>query len=352
MLRWFGFIIVVSALGACAAGPRPEATLSPVSTARPTDRPHPTAPAPTATRHLTQPATATREVSVTLAVGFSPRVDHTSVDLFSRIPESYLAAAADLSMTFIDRSVGANIDQGLDCLMAPSDEQSRNACRRIAHTDPAFNVDPSEVDWSRPGGYDRSSWTFLPWGEGMGCGQWRSEIDCFLRMAEPLIDQVDVLSFQFSYLEVGPGSDIASPAGFFTGDPSRPDVTDLEAFESAHPEKVFLYWTTSLARGIGTVEAEAFNDQMRAYAAQHGKPLFDVADILSHDPQGNLCFDNRDGVAYRDENHPDDGANLPAICPHYTTETEGGHLGSVSAGKIRLAKAFWVLMAQIAGWKP
>jgi hypothetical protein len=29
---------------------------------------------------------------------------------------------------------------------------------------------------------------------------------------------------------------------------------------------------------------------------------------------------------------------------------EGGHLGSVSAGKIRVAKAFWVLMAQLAGW--
>lgn len=28
-----------------------------------------------------------------------------------------------------------------------------------------------------------------------------------------------------------------------------------------------------------------------------------------------------------------------------------GHLGSISAGGIRVAKAFWVLMAQIAGWQ-
>jgi hypothetical protein len=28
----------------------------------------------------------------------------------------------------------------------------------------------------------------------------------------------------------------------------------------------------------------------------------------------------------------------------------GGHLGSVSAGKIFIAKAYWVLMARIAGW--
>ena len=88
----------------------------------------------------------------------------------------------------------------------------------------------------------------------------------------------------------------------------------------------------------------------------HNKPLFDVADIESHDPNGNPCYDNRDGVAYNNgntsENYPDDGLNIPAICPQYTTEVDGGHLGSVSDGKIRIAKAFWVLMAEIAGWNP
>ena len=50
------------------------------------------------------------------------------------------------------------------------------------------------------------------------------------------------------------------------------------------------------------------------------------------------------------ENYPDDRLNLPAICQHYTRETDGGHLGNPDVGKIRLAKAFWVLMARIAGW--
>jgi hypothetical protein len=89
---------------------------------------------------------------------------------------------------------------------------------------------------------------------------------------------------------------------------------------------------------------------MRDYARVHDLVLFDVADILSHDPAGNPCYDNRDGVAYLDEDHPDDNLDIPAICPQYTTETEGGHLGSISAGGIRVAKAFWVLMARIAGW--
>ena len=85
--------------------------------------------------------------------------------------------------------------------------------------------------------------------------------------------------------------------------------------------------------------------------------LFDVADIEAHTDQGAPCFDNRDGVEYCNragncENYPDDGLETPAICQDYTTEIDGGHLGSVSAGKIAVAKAFWVLMARIAGWDP
>jgi hypothetical protein len=84
--------------------------------------------------------------------------------------------------------------------------------------------------------------------------------------------------------------------------------------------------------------------------------LFDVADILTHDPDGNPCYDNRDGVPYsapgQSENFPDDGLDIPALCQHYTSEADGGHLGSPSAGMIRVTKAFWVLMAQIAGWEP
>ena len=52
------------------------------------------------------------------------------------------------------------------------------------------------------------------------------------------------------------------------------------------------------------------------------------------------------------ENHPDDGKNTLAICQDFTTEIDGGHLGSVSGGGIRIAKAFWVLMAMQAGWTP
>ncbi|HSP80365.1 MAG TPA: hypothetical protein VLQ93_17670, partial [Myxococcaceae bacterium] len=167
-----------------------------------------------------------------------------------------------------------------------------------------------------------------------------------------------------SYLNIDQGSTIDDDGeGLFTDQPhhgyyangiERWDISDLEELEAQHPDKRFIYWTTSLARSIGTLDGTRFNDQMRQYAVARGGVLFDVADILSHDEQGQPCYDNRDGVEYCGsnscENHPDDGLSYPAICQDYTTELEGGHLGSVSAGKIRIAKAFWVLMARMAGW--
>jgi hypothetical protein len=257
-------------------------------------------------------------------------------------------------MFFMDRSVGGNIDEGLNCLSNPSDEDAPNHCVRYSHVVPQFSVDPSILNWSRSGGYNRGRWDFQFWPES-GCGEWYDKVGCFLSIVDPLLGSYDVVSFQFSYLEVDNGSSIVDASnGFFADRPDRLDIGDLEAFEAEHPDKTVLYWTTSLARGIGSEESEDFNQQVRDYTARHGKVLFDVADILSHDPSGQPCYDNRDGVPYdngnQSENHPDDGRNRLAICQHYTTEVEGGHLGAVSAGKIRVAQAFWVLMARVAGW--
>lgn len=274
-------------------------------------------------------------------------VDHTSVALFESIPPAYLQAARNTPMLFVDQSVGLNISEGLTCLGYASDEVAPNSCKRYNHPVPAFSVSPSEVNWTGP--YTRTNWVYQTW---PACGSyWYNLAGCFINSVPVLT--YSVVSFQFSYLQVQAGSDIASPTtGFFVNQANRTDVYDLAAHEANNPGVTFIYWTTSLARSIGTAEAQAFNDQMRAYAVTNGKVLFDVADILSHDVTGLPCYDNRDGIPYQNENYPNDGQDYPAICQQYTSEVNGGHLGSVSAGKIRVAKAFWVLMARIAGWEP
>ena len=244
---------------------------------------------------LTVPAAASE--SATLLPPGPIVVDHNSVALFDEIPESYLLAAQNTSMLFMDRSVGGNISDGLTCLSYASDEVAPSHCKRYIHVDPRYSVSPSEVDWSRPGGYSRANWDYIYWPSG--CDQWYDKVGCFFDAVNASGNQYDVVSYQFSYLEVADGSNIADqPGGFFWNNPTRLDVYDLAAYEAAHPEKTFIYWTTSLSRGIGSTESDQFNQQTRDYAIANGKVLFDVSDILSHDPSGAACYDNRDGVYF------------------------------------------------------
>ncbi len=281
-------------------------------------------------------------------------IDHTSVELFDRIPDSYIQEASQLKMLFMDRSVGSNINDGLNCLRYPSsDRNTPNHCKRYNHPDPRFSVDPSEVTWTR--GYDRSNFDF-----DFFYDTWEKMTENFIRAMDSgqYPGEYDVYSFQFSYLNVTDNDTIADASnGFFANRPGDyNDVYDLERRIAEHPDKVFVFWTTSLSRGIGNAVSRDFNNQMRQYAIANNKVLLDVADIQSHDPAGNPCYDNRDGVYYSNgnisENYPDDGVDYPAICQHYTSEIDGGHLGSPSAGKIRIAKAIWVMMARLAGWNP
>lgn len=293
-------------------------------------------------------------------------MDHTSLAQFDRIPEQYLTAAANLTMMFVDLSVGQNITDGLSCLSYSSDEAAPTNCKRFNHVVPQFSSPASEVNWSHPGGYRRVNWAYFSWpGTGglpeLSCGvspaSWHQKLECFIRYVDANPTRYQVYSYMNSYLEVDASSDIASPTtGYFVNQAKRSDITDFEALEATHPGRIFLHHTSNLARGVGSQVATDFNNRMREYARTHNKFLLDIADIESHDPSGNPCYDNRDGLPYAtpnaSENHPNDGVNIPALCQHYTRETQGGHLGNPESGKIRIAKAFWILMARVAGWNP
>ena len=304
-------------------------------------------------------------------------IDHTSVDLFEQIPDEYLAIARNTPMVFSDRSVGGNIDMYLNCFdHATSWSATPSFCRRdyygfsgsnwlwktFSLADYMNNDVPERILFDPdPAKYDRSNWTYV-----YAAGEWEDLIAGFVTQIVPAnVNSKDVLSFQLSYLNIDHGSNIDDANdGFFTDRPhngyyenrERWDISDLEDLEAQYPSKTFIYWTTSLSRGLGSVDGENFNNQMRLYAIENDKILFDVADIEAHDSLGNLCYDNRDSVEYCNtnscENHPSDGQSIVAICQDYTTEVDGGHLGSVSGGGIQIAKAFWVLMARLAGWDP
>ncbi len=326
---------------------------TPVRTPTPPPSPSPS-PSPTTTVTVVPPPHTNAIV-----------VDHNSTGLFNQIPANYLTAARNLRQMYSDRSVGSDINNYLACFTATSWPSSNTACRRdyisnwdwktFTQTDFDQNQVPAAILFTPdPTVYNRSNWTFEA-----RQGTWSDLTKNFIEeLAPSYLSSKDVLSYQFSYLNVTDDLDIADPnVGFFANNSNRYDIYDLEAFTAQHPDKTIFLWTTSLARGIGNQVSTDFNNQMRQYALAHDKILFDVADILSHTPTGEPCYDNRDGVEYCSmvgdcENFPNDGINYPAICQEYTTETIGGHLGSVSAGGLQITRAYWVLMARIAGWNP
>ncbi len=310
-------------------------------------------------------------------------VDHTSLSQFDQIPEAYLQAARNLRMLFMNRSVGVNTDSALDCFTAAAYGSSQVTCRRnfqlingswqltlLNNSDLAAGNVPAYIRFVPSATrYDRSNWDFYIFAD-----TWEKMTTNFIQglhngaipaqtadtnqavNLNPL--NFNVISFQFSYLNVEAGSTISD---FFNQRSGQfNDVYDLEQeisdhLSNANPPRLFVYWTTSLARSIGTDASQQFNDRMRQWCRTNNKILFDFADIEAYDMNGNPCFDNRDGVPYTTpsgsggENYPDDGRQIPAVCQEKTTETDGGHLGTAQ-GLISVAKGLWILMARVAGW--
>jgi hypothetical protein len=310
-------------------------------------------------------------------------VDHTSLALFDQIPDEYLQAARNLRMLFMDRSVGVNTNDALNCFSAASYGASATPCRNDYQlVSGAWQVTlRKDSDLSggqvhpyirfspNPTRYNRSNWRFY-----LFYGDWTQMATDFItglhNQSIPVREypsnasltlspsDFDVLSFQFSYLNVDIGSTIGN---FFTQRPGTyDDAYDLEREVGDHltsSGKRFVYFTTSLARSIGTQESMNFNQQMRDWCRTNNKILFDFADIEAYDMYGRPCYDDRDGVPYTtpagnaSENYPDDGLNIPAICQEKAREVAGGHV-SEAQGNIAVAKGLWVLMARLAGWNP
>lgn len=311
--RLFIFALIGLGLVGCASAPAaaPLAT----STRLPVEiiSASPAAPNPTAAPQISAVPTATR-LPTTGAENSSPTqgiiIDYQALEQFDQLPDDVIAQAAALRVMYRHASVGENISLGLDCLWGNYSGRRPNSCSEF------YDLK-----------FDRSNWSF----QFRGNPSWIEKVEDFVLQTEEQIGLYDVFMFSEDYVD---GTDnpnfpaISDPQNF-----QKYFVEPFEALEAAHPDKTFVLWSMSLAR-LGYENTENFNTLIRAYALEKGKILIDIADIESHDPQGQLSL-NEQGVAI--------------IYQGYTDETKAGHLNEV--GRERMAKAFWVTMAYVAGWK-
>lgn len=167
--------------------------------------------------------------------------DHATTDP-SSIPDSAIAAAANLRLLVRHASVGENINSGLDAL------QTQDAR------------------------HDRSRWDF----QNRGNPGWQAKVDDLVAQAALQAASFDVLTMKFCFID---------PDAVFTY--YRDAMLGLEA---SYPAKRFVWWTIPLET-TGNTNRQAFNEQVRAYARANGKLLFDIADIECHNAAGVKLID-------------------------------------------------------------
>ena len=111
-------------------------------------------------------------------------------------------------------------------------------------------------------------------------------------------------------------------------------VNSMAALEAAWPATTFVYMTMPLTTGEDSdnITRNQYNTAVREYCQAHGRLLFDIADMESHDPSGNAITFVSGGQPYQ------------RLYDDYSSD--GGHL--TSAGCQRIALGWYAVAAVIA----
>jgi hypothetical protein len=132
----------------------------------------------------------------------------------------------------------------------------------------------------------------------------------------------------------------------------------ISRLEQDYPDITFIYMTGHLDGTGESGDLNIRNNQIREYCLAHGKILFDFADIESYDPGGSYYLDRgaNDNCDYWDGSIQRNWAQEwcavhPAECADWSTTCVGCDCAHSETLNCDLkARAFWWMMAGIAGW--
>lgn len=126
-------------------------------------------------------------------------------------------------------------------------------------------------------------------------------------------------------------------------------LTEMSALEAEYPDVAFVYMTGYVDGTGETGNLHQRNEQIRAHVAATDGVLFDFADIESYDPSGSgfLALGANDACDYSGGNWAVEwcGANPASdLC----VATPCAHSESLNCNL--KARAFWWMLARLAGW--
>ncbi|OIP43224.1 MAG: hypothetical protein AUK25_01920 [Desulfobacteraceae bacterium CG2_30_51_40] len=133
----------------------------------------------------------------------------------------------------------------------------------------------------------------------------------------------------------------------------------LDGFEANYPAMRFIYMTGHLDGTGSTGTLHIHNEQIRSYCRANNKVLFDFADIERYDPDGEDFLDRgaTDGCDYDDYQHnwaeewcaANPGSPLCTCLEDESSNCyECAHSNWLNCNQ--KARAFWWMMARLAGW--
>jgi len=231
-------------------------------------------------------------------------IDRSCVDETDRsIPQEFLDKARRLDLIFGHQSVGGNVLDGLSALAEK--DGKRYAVERVE--DPA-------AEWFD----DHEGWGDFFAGENENpaskCEAFRSKM-----VDDGLGKHVAVASVKLCWIDFAGKKGEAEK--IFAGYRDT-----MEILEKAFPKVKFIWWTAPLKTEDNPTRA-AYNRLVRDHCRAKGKILFDIADIES-----------RTAAAPEPKS--------PVLLAEYAEDE--GHLNET--GRLRAARAWWWLMARLAGW--
>lgn len=251
-------------------------------------------------------------------------IDHTCTDL-SKIPEYWLDKAKKLTIYYAHTSHGSQITSGAEFL---------------AQQNPKYNFMVQRTSADHPS---------LPKTKGA------------IRMCSTFGNPA---TFWKSYYQEGGYTRLAAETGIFNyamfswcGQQSSNTIDEvhryleaLDGYEKEYPHMRFIYMTGHTDGRNQTLRRN--NEIIREHCAKNNKVLYDFADIESWTPDGTYDFRSDadcDWCVPWCKKNPEDCLELPEKCAH--SPNQGGD-NTRKFNCVLKGKAFWWMMARLAGWNP